>query len=108
MKQDRGDVSRGRAQDGPTRALSRRNFLKVSMTGAAIAGTGGLTSCMTSPYGKRAAGTTPKTVALYQDFPNQGRRCGGCTHFLEPNACEIVAGEINPDGWCRFHEPQPT
>jgi hypothetical protein len=53
----------------------------------------------------RPAGTTPKAVALYRDAPNQGRRCAGCTHFIEPNACEIVAGEISPNGWCRFHEP---
>jgi hypothetical protein len=87
--------------------LSRRRFLKVSMSGAALAGAGGLPACMSSPTA-RTPGTTPKTVALYQDVPNQGRRCAGCTHFIEPNACEIVAGEISPNGWCRYHEPLPV
>ena len=67
------------------------------MTGAAIVGAGGLASCMTGQPAARGAGTTPKPLALYQDVPNKGRRCAGCTHFLEPNACDIVAGEISPD-----------
>jgi hypothetical protein len=27
--------------------------------------------------------------------------------FPEPNACEIVADEISPDGWCRFYKARP-
>lgn len=86
-----------------SRVLSRRNFLKVSVTGAAIAS--GLSACMTGPM---AAGKTTKALALYQDTPNRGERCAGCTHFLEPDGCEIVAGAISPNGWCRFHEPLPA
>jgi hypothetical protein len=103
------EVSHGPASVASNPTLSRRTFLKASITGAGLAGAaGGLASCMTSPYGTRTAGTTPKTVARYQDLPNRGRRCAGCTHFLEPSACEIVAGDISPNGWCRFHEPRPT
>jgi hypothetical protein len=105
MNEDHNDVSHGSTKGRP---LSRRKFLRVSITGAAIAGAGGLSACMPAPPAMQVAGTTPKAVALYQDFPNQGRRCAGCTHFLEPNACEIVEGEISPDGWCRFHEPLPA
>lgn len=32
-------------------------------------------------------------------------RCGGCIHFLEPDACEIVAGPIAPDGVCSLFTP---
>lgn len=28
-------------------------------------------------------------------------RCRNCQHFLPPSACEIVAGRIDPDYWCR-------
>ncbi|WP_156941731.1 twin-arginine translocation signal domain-containing protein [Mesorhizobium sp. WSM2561] len=108
MKDDRGEANCGSAQGEPSQALSRRKFLKVSMTGAALAGAGGLASCMTGQPTARGAGTTPKPVALYQNSPNKGRRCGGCKHFLEPNACGIVAGEISPNGWCRFYEPLPA
>jgi hypothetical protein len=106
MNGDRSEANRWSAQSGPSQTLSRRKFLKVSMTGVAIAGAGGLASCMTGQPAARGAGTTPKPLALYQDSPNKGRRCDGCTHFLEPNACEIVAGEISPDGWCRFYKPR--
>ncbi|WP_085026547.1 twin-arginine translocation signal domain-containing protein [Ensifer aridi] len=111
MKKDHDDVKQKSTAGDSTRKLSRRNFLKISGTGAAVAGAVGLTSCMTSPRMApvaRGAGTTPKREAAYQNSPNRGRRCAGCTHFLEPNACEIVAGEISPNGWCRFHEPRRT
>jgi hypothetical protein len=105
-------MTKGRTEENPrsahARTLSRRRFLRASIAGAAIAGAGGIAGCMTSPPAARDAGTTPKSVANYQNAPNDGRRCAGCTHFLEPNACEIVAGEISPDGWCRFHEPRPA
>jgi hypothetical protein len=102
MNNDEGNE--GSAKSIASGALSRRKFLRVSMTGAVIAGAGGLSACMPAPPVVQVAGTTPKPVALYQDFPNEGRRCAGCRHFLEPNACEIVAGEISPNGWCRFYE----
>ena len=97
------DEQQASADTDSDRGLSRRNFLKVSVTSAAIVGAGALSGCM---YGSSmgAAGTTSKTQANYQDTPNDGRRCAGCTHFLKPNGCEIVAGEISPDGWCRFHK----
>jgi hypothetical protein len=30
--------------------------------------------------------------------------CAICRHFLTPDACEIVEGEINPQAWCRYFE----
>jgi hypothetical protein len=88
------------------RRLSRRKFFKISLTGVAIAGAGGLASCATGPRGTRGGGITPKFLAAYQNSPNRGRRCAECTHFLEPDACEIVAGEISPNGWCRYYKAQ--
>ena len=105
MTEDQNDVNRGSAAADSGRRLSRRVFLKVSVTGAALAGAGGLSACATPAV--PGGGTTPKVLALYQDSPNEGRRCAGCTRFLEPNACRIVAGEISPDGWCRYYEAGP-
>lgn len=31
--------------------------------------------------------------------------CGNCIHYMEPNACQIVAGEISPEGICSLHTP---
>ncbi|TIN46977.1 MAG: twin-arginine translocation signal domain-containing protein [Mesorhizobium sp.] len=47
MNGDRSEANRWSAQRVPSQTLSRRKFLKVSMTGVAIAGGGGLASCMT-------------------------------------------------------------
>lgn len=30
--------------------------------------------------------------------------CQNCIHFLEPNTCEIVAGQIEPQGRCSLFE----
>ncbi|TIL67219.1 MAG: twin-arginine translocation signal domain-containing protein, partial [Mesorhizobium sp.] len=57
MKEDRSAPNCGSAQGEPSQALSRRNFLRVSITGAAIAGAGGLASCMTGQPTTRGAGT---------------------------------------------------
>lgn len=31
--------------------------------------------------------------------------CQGCIHFMEPGTCEIVAGEIDPEGICSLFVP---
>ncbi len=89
-------------------SLSRRKFMKMSVTSAAIVGAGGFSVCMYRPTVAQAAGATSKSAARYRDSPNRGRRCAGCTHFLKRNRCEIVAGEVSPNGWCRFHTPRPA
>lgn len=30
--------------------------------------------------------------------------CGICAHFHSPSACEIVAGRIDPQKWCKYFE----
>ena len=102
MNDHRRETSCGSAHGDSFQMLSCRRFLTVSMTGAAIVGAGGLASCMTGQPATRGAGATPKPLALYQDVPNKGRRCAECTHFLEPNACDIVAGEISPTAGAAF------
>ncbi|MER8608890.1 hypothetical protein NKH61_31575, partial [Mesorhizobium sp. M1005] len=64
IKEDRGEINCGSAQREPGQALSRRKFLKVSMTGAAICRCR-CPSCMTGQPAARGAETTPKPVALY-------------------------------------------
>ena len=31
--------------------------------------------------------------------------CANCIHFMEPGSCEIVTGEISPEGICSLHTP---
>lgn len=46
---------------------------------------------------------TPKSVAKYQDHPNKGQQCSTCNFFLPPKSCQLVAGDISPNGWCSFY-----
>jgi hypothetical protein len=43
-----------------------------------------------------------KEAAHYQPGPKGMFRCANCTLFRPPRGCKIVAGDISPDGWCKF------
>jgi hypothetical protein len=45
-----------------------------------------------------------KAVA-YQDHPEGDKRCDKCAQFQSPNACKMVDGSINPQGYCRIFMP---
>jgi hypothetical protein len=47
-----------------------------------------------------------QSVVQYQETPNDGNKCSGCVNWVEPNACKIVAGTINPNGWCVAFAPK--
>ncbi|WP_419694829.1 twin-arginine translocation signal domain-containing protein [Mesorhizobium muleiense] len=72
MKDDRGEANGGSAHGAPSQTLSRRKFLKVSMTGAAIAGAGGLASYGPA-YGARR-GNNAKACGTLSGFSKQGSR----------------------------------
>ncbi len=36
----------------------------------------------------------------------EGAACNKCVNWIEPNACKIVAGTINPAGWCVAYAPK--
>lgn len=84
-----------KAPHGP--AIGRRRFLRLvalALGGTAAAGLSG------GP----AAAQQSKQAAGYQNSPNGGQRCADCQFFNARNrTCQIVAGEISPNGWCRFY-----
>ncbi|MDE2112288.1 MAG: high potential iron sulfur protein [Alphaproteobacteria bacterium] len=45
-------------------------------------------------------------VAQYQDHPKDKHHCSICAHFKPPNSCNIVAGVVSPNGWCRLYSPK--
>jgi hypothetical protein len=45
-------------------------------------------------------------IAQYQDSPKGDQRCSGCAHFVAPNSCKIVAGQISAEGWCALFVPK--
>lgn len=100
-------------------AISRRSLLQHAAFGTALLGVGAPLAGCAGPAAAppaaapaaapgRAAGETgqySQAEAAYQDRPNNGERCAGCRHFIQPNACQIVTGQISPDGWCQFYNP---
>lgn len=72
---------------------SRRGFFK-SLAVLALAGVSTQTV-----YAK-----PPKKQFKYQDTPKDGKKCVDCVHFLpKTNECKVVAGNIDPKGWCTLY-----
>jgi hypothetical protein len=46
----------------------------------------------------------PQAEAEYQDRPKYGLTCAACSLFRKPRSCEIVEGDISPNGWCKFFD----
>jgi hypothetical protein len=85
------DVSKFRAPSkSDVDRISRRNFLKRAVGGAALAGTTALPAWGGTggmPYGgasRRARTKISKAAARYQYHPNRGQQCGRCVHFRGP------------------------
>ncbi len=45
-------------------------------------------------------------LVQYQNTPKDGQKCNMCAQWVEPNACKIVAGTINPNGYCVAYAPK--
>lgn len=43
-----------------------------------------------------------KTTAKYQEQPKDGHSCSICQFFHPPKTCQLVDGDISPNGWCSF------
>jgi hypothetical protein len=52
----------------------------------------------------RAQTKATQAEAQYQPAPKGGFSCAVCTLFRPPRACEIVEGDIAPQGWCKFFD----
>jgi len=53
--------------------------------------------------GEEEAEDAVKLSKVEVDYgPGKGEaQCRNCVHFRAPGTCEIVAGEIDPEGWCK-------
>ena len=78
----------------PSAGPSRRRFLKTTLAGALLAGT--------LPLSEAQAAKASKSAANYQNSPRNNKRCSGCRFFIRPGSCQLVAGQISPNGWCKF------
>lgn len=88
--------------------LSRRTLLRYMLATAGAAACIPLLgrAAVTSDKDTRAFGTAPKSAVQFQDHPKGVSACANCANFIPgktPQAdghCTIVAGRINPKGWC--------
>jgi hypothetical protein len=78
--------------------ISRRRVLRYA--GALLAAT-----TVVATHGARAQQKSSKEAAQYQDSPEGDQQCSGCRFFIEGGTCEIVEGDISPEGWCRLYQP---
>jgi hypothetical protein len=47
------------------------------------------------------SGLMTKAEVRYQDQPKGEQRCDQCVNFIPTsNSCQLVEGEISPQGWC--------
>jgi hypothetical protein len=65
----------------------------------------GLALClMGTRRGRAQQAKTSQAAARYQDHPRGGLSCVGCTFFRKPRSCQVVTGDISPNGWCRLFD----
>ena len=76
--------------------VSRRALLKAGGVSAAAA----VSATIGFPAG--AEPQIAKPDAKYQDHRNGIQRCEICLQFQPPNRCQLVKGDISPNGWCQF------
>ncbi len=77
---------------------------KIMRTGLAMAGLAAVVSAE-APSAK-AEDKIAQSQVQYQKTPKDGNKCSTCINFQPPAACAIVAGTIDPDGWCVAYAPK--
>jgi hypothetical protein len=81
-------------------SISRRSLLGATATAGAAIGSVVLAGTMGAGRARADASQLQKQDVRYQDQPKGAQRCSGCANFTAPSACKVVAGSVNPDGWC--------
>jgi len=84
----------------PDGALSRRQLFPSVIGAAAIIAAA--ISLGKSQLAEAQSKVSKKT-AKYQDHPKNGQQCSTCNFFRPPKSCQLVAGDISPNGWCSFY-----
>ena len=79
---------------------SRRGMMKATLGLAAAAGIAAAGSARAQDQ------KIEQSLVQYQEMPKDGAECDKCVNWVAPNSCKIVAGTINPKGWCVAFAPQ--
>jgi hypothetical protein len=85
------------------KGLCRRSLLKsVPVVAGAIISTNAMTQTLFAQQ------KLAHDVAKYQDQPNNGQQCSGCTQFVAPASCKVVEDPISATGWCQLFTAKPA
>jgi len=84
-----------------TNGYSRRDVLRRVTAGLALTAV-----AVTLPREAHAQSKVAKAMVQYQDAPNKGHQCSGCSNFVAPGSCKVVSGTISPHGWCSIWTPK--
>ena len=82
----------------------RRTILKSAIS--LVCGSAAVAA--TARYARAQSAKLAQSAVQYQTSPKDGAMCSGCVNFQPPNACAIVDGEINPNGWCVAYAPKAS
>lgn len=82
-------------QDG---GASRRGFIQAGLGLMAVAGVAATARAQDEKLAQN--------LVQYQAMPKDGAKCSGCVNWIDPGACKIVAGKIDPNGWCVAYAPK--
>lgn len=82
----------------PDLRLSRRSLFQLATITATFVGVTATEASAQIKISQAAVG--------YQDHPYGDRQCANCSHFQEPNQCQMVMGSISAQGWCRLFAPK--
>jgi len=73
----------------------RRTLVRASFSGGIL----GL-AIVLAPAQRKMSQAEPE----YRDRPKNGLTCAACSLFRRPRSCEVVEGDIIPNGWCKFFD----
>ncbi len=80
---------------------SRRDMLRTgAMLAAGVAGVAAASSARAEEE------KIAQELVQYQNTPKDGQECDKCAQWVDPDACKIVAGKINPKGYCVAYAPK--
>ena len=85
--------------------MNKDGHLKTrrTMLRAGLAAVGGAAAMRAKAQDKIA-----QKVVQYQETPKEDQKCSVCVNWQPPNACKIVDGTINPNGWCIAFAPKAS
>ena len=96
-------------KDGPpTKPIPEMPMSPESMMGQEEATDNPAVAAEGSPQdemGQESPGSIDPSIAGYMGAEYGPFECQRCVHWLAPNACQVVAGNIDPQGCCNVFTP---